>query len=162
MRFSRPKRRTRLVLAGFVLLVVMATPLAIDMARASHLAPGAHANAVAVYATGLTALDAAAVIALPLAVVFALWLIRGEQRRVNVRILNQRARDRRNLIDGGRALLVIAGCTGLIVGVLTGLHAVLMLIRPDLSAVPGLPSGFGLALVALLGGGLAYWLGKLR
>jgi hypothetical protein len=161
MRFYKPKRRTRLMLAGGLLLVAMATPLAVDLAHPHSILHGGRPDTVGVYASGLTALDTAAIVALPLAVIFALWLIRGEQREVNVRILNQRARDRQNLINGARTLLVVGGVAGLIVGSLAGIYATLVALRPDLAAMPGPPLTFGLALACLAGGSLAYALGKI-
>ena len=160
MRFYRPKRRTRLMLGGCLLLVAMATPLAVDIAH-SKISPQPHPDAVGVYASGLTALDSAAVVALPLAVIFALWLIRGEQHQVNVRILDQRARDRQNFIDGARTLLVVLGGAGLIIGGLGALYATLSAIRPELAAGPGLSFSFKFALPCLAVGGLAYGLGKI-
>jgi hypothetical protein len=165
MRFYKPKRRTRLLLAGFLLLVAMATPLAVDLARPDSFLRGQRADAAGVYAAGLTALDTAAIVALPLAAIFALRLIRGEQREVNVRILNQRARNRQNLINGLRTLAVLLGGAGLIVGGLVSIYAVMAMIEPGLPAMPRLPFafgfGFGLALPCFAIGGLAYALGRL-
>ena len=160
MRFYKPKRRTRLMLGGCLLLAAMATPLAVDIAHA-HVGLSHRPDAVGVYASGLTALDTAAVVALPLAVIFALWLIRGEQHQVNVRILNQRARDRQNLINAGRIVLVVGGGAGLIVGCLAALYATLTALRPELAGATGLPFTFSLALPCLAAGGLAYALGRL-
>jgi hypothetical protein len=161
MRFYKPKRRTRLMLAGFLLLVAMATPLAVDLAHPHSFLRGARPDTAGVYAAGLTALDTAAIVALPLAVIFAMWLIRGEQREVNVRILNQRARNRQNLINGARTLLVLLGGAGLIVGSLASIYAIVAAIEPDLAVAQGLPFTFGLALPCLAIGGLAYALGKI-
>ena len=160
MRFYKPKRRTRLMLGGCLLLVAMATPLAVDFAH-SNFSPQPRLDAVGVYASGLAALDTAAVVALPLAVIFALWLIRGEQHQVNVPILDQRARNRQNLINGGRTVLVVLGAAGLIIGGLGALYAALSAMRPELAAAPGLPFSFKLALPCLAAGGLAYGLGKI-
>ncbi|MEP7210622.1 MAG: hypothetical protein ABI740_07275 [Alphaproteobacteria bacterium] len=160
MRFYKPKRRTRLMLAGFLLLVAMATPLAVDLAHPSSL-HGVRPGTVGVYASGITALDTAAIVALPLAAIFVLWLIRGEQREVNVRILNQRARNRQNFINGLRTLLVVGGGAGLIVGSLAAIYAILTAIEPNLAVMRAFPLTFNLALPCLVAGGLVYALGKI-
>jgi hypothetical protein len=160
MRFYKPKRRTRLMLAGCLLLVAMATPLLVDLARPHAFLRTTHHDTVSVYASGLSALDTAAVVALPLAMIFALWLIRGEQREVNVRILNQRARNRQNLINALRTLAVVIGVGSLIAGCLGGLYAGLTALRPGLAFAPGLHFTLGAALACLIGGGAAYAAGK--
>jgi hypothetical protein len=160
MRFYRPKRRTRLMLAGFLLLVAMATPLAVELAHPHSLMHGARPDTAGVYAMGLSALDTAAIVALPLAVIFALLLIRGEQRGVNVRVLNQRARNRQNLINALRVLLVVVGAAGLIVATLAALYAGLTALRPDLAFEHGPHLTLGVALACLVGGGAAYAVGK--
>ena len=117
---------------------------------------------VDVYASGLNSLGVAAYVALPLAVVFLLWLLAGERREVNRRYLNQGARDRVNFVAFLRTMSIILGAAGIIVGSLSGLYSAMVAARPDLQYELPLPFfTFQLALYCLLGGGALYAVGRL-
>jgi hypothetical protein len=117
---------------------------------------------VGLYANGLTSLGIAGLVALPLAMIFAIWLMAGQQREVNRRFLGKGARNRRNLIEASRTLAIIVGSVGLIVGSLAGLYAAMMTARPDLKYELPIPFfTFELAVPCLLIGGALYAAGRL-
>ena len=113
------------------------------------------------YASGLGSLGVAGLVALPLAIFFALWLMAGERRQVNRRYLAQGARNRVNAFQSLRTLAIILGASGLIVGSLAGLYASMIAMRPDLYVELPLPFfTFGLAIPTFLAGLVLYILGR--
>lgn len=160
MQYSR-RKRFRLATGALLLLLLLSTPLAFGLWGAppaqAHKMPGAFG----LYMDGVSAIGVAGLIALPLGALFALWLILGEQRAVNRRVLTQRARNRRNGIQAAKSLSVILGGAGLIVGSLSGLYAALLAARPDLVMEPRLPLTFDLAIPCLIVGAVAYGIGRL-
>jgi hypothetical protein len=160
MRTRQPKR-IRLIAGAGLFLLLIATPLLLGLWRPAASEGSALPGVVGVYADGFSSLGIAGLIALPLAGLFALWLILGEQRAVNRRMLAQRARNRRNGIEAIRTLAIILGAAGLIVGSLSGLYASLIAVRPDVAIAPNLPLTFELAIPCLIIGGIAYAIGRL-
>ena len=159
MRFSRPRPKTRLYLCGALLVTLLAVPLAAGLSRPESLHNGLP-DPIAICVAGLAALGGAGLAATALALVFALWLVLGEQQHVNRRMLNQRARDRQNSINGARLLLVVIGAAGIIASGLMVVHAGLVALRPDLAAYAEPHFTFLAALVCFLLGASAYTLGR--
>ncbi|MBI1360925.1 MAG: hypothetical protein GC155_11660 [Alphaproteobacteria bacterium] len=159
MRFSRPKPKTRLYLCGALLVTLLAVPLAAGLSRPESMRHGLP-DPIAICVAGLAGVGDMGVAAMALALVFALWLVLGEQRIVNLRMLNQRARDRQNFINGGRLLLVVFGAAGIIASGLMTIHAGLVALRPDLAAYAAPHFTFLTAVVCFLLGISAYTLGR--
>jgi len=145
-----------------LLLVLAGSPLLLGMTRPG---PGVHEEVpglVGVYASGLSSLGMAGLVALPLALIFAFWLMAGERRAVNRKYLHGSARNRVNFVHGLRTFAIIIGATGLIVGSLAGLYAALVAARPDIAFELPLPFfTFQLAVPCLLIGGALYAAGRI-
>jgi hypothetical protein len=159
MQFST-RKRFRLVTGALLLLLLVSTPLAFGLWRPVHGVPTHLPGFLGIYEHGLTSLGVAGIVAGALGSAFAFWLIVGERKAVGRRILNQRARNRVNGVQAARALGVILGGAGLIVGSLSGMYAALVEWRPDLVEYPRLPLTFELAVPCLVLGGLAYAAGR--
>lgn len=158
MQFST-RKRFRLVTGALLLLLLIATPLAFGLglpAHRGHELPGA----LGAYSRGLTELGMAGMVALPLAGVFALWIMLGEHRNTKRRFLAQRVRTRHYLASVARTLAVILGGAALIVGSLAAIYAGLVAMRPDQFLGPRLPLTFNLAIPCLLLGAVAYTAGR--
>ena len=142
-----------LVLASAPMLLGFTNPLA-----DGHDAPGFFG----LYASGLSSLGIAGLVALPLAVIFAFWLMAGEQRVANRKYLHGSARARVNFVQSLRSFAIIFGAAGLIVGSLAGLYAALVDARPDVAFELPLPFfTFELAVPCLLIGGALYAAGRI-
>ncbi len=161
MRFRRT-RRLRIISGAALLLLLTGLPVLLGVTRP---AATAHAEAPAilkVYATGLSSLGLAGLVALGLAVVFGLWLIAGQRSAVHRKSLGSSWRAHRSMVETLRTLAVIFGAAGLIVGSLSGLYAGMMQARPDLYRDLPLPFFTAeLALICLLGGGALYAAGRI-
>lgn len=159
MRFRRTKR-LRIASAAVLLLVLMGAPLLLGLGW-----PSARTEApdlARAYAAGMNSLGMAALVALPLAIVFGLWVLAGQRRLVNLKYLGQNARNRHNTIESLRTLATILGGAGLIVGSLTGLYGAMIAARPDIAY--GLPLPFltvELALILLVVSGALYAAGRI-
>ena len=153
-------RRYRFFMVGS-LLALGVSPLVLLWTRPKPGAATEVPGMVDVYASGLNSLGVAAYVALPLAVIFLLWLMAGERREVNRKYLNQGARDRVNFVASLRTMSIILGAAGIIIGSLSGLYAAMIAPRPDLQYELPLPFfTFQLALYCLLGGGALYAIGR--
>lgn len=154
-------KRLRVIMVGS-LAALAVSPLVLLWTRPR---PGAATDVpgmVEVYAFGLNSLGVAAFVALPLAVIFLLWLMAGERREVNRKYLAQGARNRVNFAAGMRTLSIVVGAAAIIVGSLSGLYAGMIAARPDLQYELPIPFfTFQLALYCLLGGGALYAVGRL-
>ncbi len=161
MRFRRTKR-LRIASAAALLLLLTGAPLLLGLLWPAN---GADANVQGVahaYATGINSLGVAWMVALPLAIVFSLWLMAGQRRLVNLKYLGQNARNRHNLVESLRTFAIILGGAGLIVGSLAGFYGAILAVRPDLAQGLPLPFlTFDLALICLLGSGVLYAAGRL-
>ncbi|MDP3735841.1 MAG: hypothetical protein Q8R02_00535 [Hyphomonadaceae bacterium] len=161
MRYRRTNNRLRIVMGAGVLLLLAGAPILLGATRPKA---GVHSDVPAmldVYTTGFHSLGMAGMVAFPLAVIFALWLMAGERKLVNRKYLHGNARDRVNFVASLRTLAILIGAAGLIVGSLSGLYAALIAARPDLAYELPLPFfTFELALAYLLGGGLLYAAGR--
>ena len=161
MRSRRRTNRLRIVLDAGVLLLLAGAPMLLGAARPGS---GAHADVpgmLDVYTSGFHSLGVAWMVALPLAMLFALWLMAGERRLVNRKYLHGNARDRVNFVASLRMLAILIGAAGLIVGSLSGLYVALIAARPDLGYELPLPFTFERALACLLGGGVLYIAGRM-
>jgi len=115
-----------------------------------------------VYASGLTSLGIAGMVALPLALIFAFWLMAGERRVVNRKYLHGSARARVNFFQSLRTLAIVGGAAGIIVGSLALLYAGLVAARPEVAFELPLPFfTFELAVPLLLAGSLLYAAGRI-
>lgn len=159
---SRRTNRLRIVMGGSVLLLLAGAPILLGATRPE---PGVHRDVpgmLDVYTSGFHSLGIAGMVAFPLAVIFALWLLAGERKLVNRKYLHGNARDRVNFVASLRTLSILVGAAGLIVGSLSGLYAALIAARPDLAyELPLQFFTFELALACLLGGGLLYAVGRI-
>jgi hypothetical protein len=144
-----------------LLLVLVGSPLLLGFTRPAPNAGTEVLGFVGAYTSGLNSLGVAGLVALPLAIVFALWLMAGERRLVNRKYLAQGARNRVNALASLRTLAIILGAAGLIVGSLAGLYAAMIAMRPDLYSELPIPFfTFGLAIPTFLGGLVLYVLGR--
>lgn len=157
---TRRTNRVRIFFGAALFLVLGGAPLLLGLTRPPANIPAEVPTMVGVYASGLSSLGTAGLVAIPLAMLFALWLIAGQRREVNRRWLQQSARNRRNFLEFARSFAVIAGAAAIIVGSLAGLYAAIIAARPDLKAALSLPLTFDLALPCVLIGGLLYVLGR--
>lgn len=158
MRTARPNR-FRIYMGAGLLILLAAAPMLLGFARPAGRAdvPGLFG----VYTHGLTSLGIAGMVALPLAVIFALWLMAGERRAVNRKYLHGSARARVNFFQSLRTLAIVGGAAGLIVGSLAGLYALIVAARPEVAFELPLPFfTLQLAGTCLLVGGLLYALGR--
>lgn len=145
-----------------LLLVLVGSPMLLGLTRPAPDASSEIAGFVGVYASGLGSLNVAGLVALPLAVFFALWLMAGERRHVNRKYLSQGWRNRVNALQALRTLAIILGASGLIVGCLAGLYAAMIAVRPDLYLeLPISFFTFQFAIPCFLGGLALYLLGRL-
>lgn len=161
MRFYKT-RRLRIISVASLLLVLTGLPLAIGLIRPSDGQIVDTPGVVAAYAGGLSHLGIAGLVSLAFAVLFGYWLLAGKRHEVGLKYLAHSARRHHNLIEGARALAIIFGTAGLIVGSLAGLYAALMHARPDLASQFALPfMSAQLALGCLLGGGALYAAGRI-
>lgn len=160
MRRHRTKRLRLFMVGSLAALAV--SPLVLLWTRPR---PGAATDVpgmVDVYASGLNSLGVAAYVALPLAVIFLLWLMAGERREVNRKYLAQGARNRVNFVAGLRTMSIVLGAAGIIIGCLAGLYSGMIAARPELQYELPLPFfTFQVALFCLLGGGALYAVGRL-
>jgi Na+/pantothenate symporter len=160
MRRHRIRRYRFFRVGGFVALAI--SPLVLLWTRPKPGAATEVPGMVDVYASGLNSLGVAAYVALPLAVIFLLWLMAGERREVNRKYLNQGARDRVNFVAFLRTMSIILGAAGIIIGCLAGLYSGMIAARPELQYELPLPFfTFQIALYCLLGGGALYAVGRL-
>jgi hypothetical protein len=160
MRRHRTRRFRFLMVGSLAALAV--SPLVLLWTRPKPGAATEVPGMVDVYASGLNSLGVAAYVALPLAVIFLLWLMAGERREVNRKYLNQGARDRVNFVAALRTLSIILGGAGIIVGCLAGLYSGMIAARPDLQYELPIPFfNLQLALYCLLGGGALYAVGRI-
>jgi hypothetical protein len=145
-----------------LLLVLVGLPLLLGVTAPAPSAKTEVLGFVGMYASGLNSLGVAGLVALPLAILFALWLMAGERRQVNRKYLVQSARNRVNALHSLRTLAIILGASGLIVGTLAGLYATMIAMRPELYFELPIPVfTFGLAIPCFLGGLVVYVLGRL-
>jgi hypothetical protein len=145
-----------------LLLVLVGAPLLLGLTRPAPDASTEIAGFVGMYTSGLGSLGVAGLVALPLAIVFALWLMAGERREVNRKYLAQGWRNRVNALHSLRTLAIILGAAALIVGCLAGLYAAMIAVRPELySELPISFFTFGFAAPCFLGGIVLYLLGRL-
>lgn len=160
MRYSRTKR-LRIISCATLLLFLAGLPVMLGLTRP---APGGEAEApgvVLVYTHGLSSLGIAGLVALGLAIVFAIWLIAGQRQAVNRKFLGRNARRRHNFVEASRTVAIIVGAAGLIVGSLSGFYAAMMHARPDLYYSLPLPFFTAeLAMIGLFGGGALYAAGR--
>ena len=97
MRSRRRTNRLRIVLDAGVLFLLAGAPILLGATRPGS---GAHADVpgmLDVYTSGFHSLGVASMVALPLAMLFALWLMAGERRLVNRKYLHGNARRPRQL-----------------------------------------------------------------
>lgn len=159
---TRRTNRFRIVFGAALFIVLAGAPLLLGLTRHPADAPPEVPSMVGVYALGLSSLGFAGLVSIPLAMVFALWLIAGQRREVNRRWLQQSARNRRNFVEFARTFAIIGGAAGIIVGSLAGLYAALVTARPELYYELPLPAlNFQLAIPCLLIGGLLYAVGRI-
>ena len=159
MRRHRTKRLRVFMVGSLAALAV--SPLVLLWTRPRSGAANEIPGLVGVYASGLNSLGVVAFVALPLAVIFLLWLMAGERREVNRKYLAQGARNRVNFVAGLRTMSIVLGAAGIIIGCLAGLYAGMIAARPDLQYELPIPFfTFQLALVCLLGGGALYAIGR--
>lgn len=161
MRFRDPKR-LRIISGATLLLVLTSVPVLLGLTRP---APGHEASApgiVKVYTSGLTAMGWGGWIALGFAVLFGLWLIAGERQQVARKFLAPSSRRKRNLVEIPRALAIIFGAAGIIVGTLSGLYTAMIGARPDLLAyLPPPPLSISMAVTSLVVGAAVYTMGRI-
>jgi hypothetical protein len=159
MRRHRTKRLRLFMVGSLAALAV--SPLVLLWTRPRPGVATEVPGMVQVYASGLNSLGVAALIALPLAAVFLLWLMAGERREVNRKYLAQGARNRVNFVAGLRTMSIVLGAAGIIIGSLAGLYAGMIAARPELQYELPLPFfTFQVALLCLLGGGALYAVGR--
>jgi hypothetical protein len=160
MRRHRTKRLRVFMVGSLAALAV--SPLVLLWTRPRPGVATEVPGMVQVYASGLNSLGVAALVALPLAVIFLLWLMAGERREVNRKYLAQGARNRVNFAASLRTMSIVLGASGIIIGCLAGLYAGMIAARPDLQYELPIPFfNFQVALVSLLGGGALYAIGRL-
>jgi hypothetical protein len=159
---TRKTHRLRIFFGATLFLVLVGAPLLLGLTSPSAEAAPEIPSMVGVYALGLSSLGTAGLVAIPLAMVFALWLIAGQRREVNRRWLQQSSRNRRNFVETARTLAVIFGAAGIIVGTLAGLYAALIAARPELYDQMPLPFfTFQLTIPSVIFGGLIYAAGRI-
>ncbi len=159
---ARRTNRIRIAMGASLFLALAGAPLLLGFTRPSPGAATELPQLVGVYVSGFSSLGLAGLVALPLALLFSVWLMAGQRRDVNRRWLQQTARNRRNLVETGRTLAIIAGSVGLIVGSLSGLYATFIAARPDLQYELPIPFfTFEFAIPCLLIGGALYAAGRI-
>lgn len=158
MRFYKT-RRLRIISGASLLLLLIGIPAWLGFTRPGASLMGDAPQIVVAYATGLSSLGVAGMVAFALAAMFSLWLLNDETHHVGTRYLGRR---RRNIIETLRTMAIVFGAAGLIVGSLAGLYAAMIHARPDLYNELPLPFFTAeLALISLFGGGLVYAAGRL-
>jgi hypothetical protein len=159
---TRKTHRLRIFFGAALFLVLAGAPVLLGLTRPSAEVAPEVPSMVGVYASGLSSLGTAGLVAIPLAMIFALWLIAGQHREVNRRWLQQTARNRRNFVETARTLAILFGAAGIIVGSLAGLYAALVAARPELYDQLPLPFlTFQLAIPSVIFGGLIYAAGRI-
>jgi hypothetical protein len=159
---TRRTHRLRILFGAALFLVLAGAPLLLGLTRPSPEVAPEIPSMVGVYALGLSSLGVAGRVSIPLAMVFALWLIAGQRHEVNRRWLQQSSRNRRNFVETTRTLAILFGLAGIIVGALASLYAALVVARPELYAQFPVPAlNFQLAIPSLIFGGLVYAAGRL-
>src|SRR5262245_42518891 len=108
---TRKTQRLRLFMGGLMFAALAGVPLFLALTRPSDTTTPAVAHPSA-YAQGLDALGVAALVALPLALIFCPFLTAGQAREVSRRYLAKSARTRRTLLESARTLAVIFGSVG--------------------------------------------------
>lgn len=160
MLFYRTKP-LRIISGATLLLFLAGLPLLLGLTRpatAEAEAPGI----IVVYATGLTSLSIAGLVALVFAVIFSVWLIAGQREQIHRKYLGKSARRHHGMVATLRTLAVTIGGAGLIVGTLAGLYGAMVQARPETYNQLPLPAlTVELALTCLIGGGILYALGRI-
>lgn len=158
MRFYKT-RRLRIISGASLLLLLTAIPVFLALTRPAHGAAGEAPELVVAYATGLSSLGLAGLVAFGLAVLFLVWLLNGQSHHVGQKYVGRRRRD---VVESLRTVAIILGSAGLIVGSLAGFYAAIMHARPDLYFRMPLPFLTAqLALACLLGGAFVYAAGRI-
>lgn len=158
MRFHKT-RRLRIISGASLLLLLIGIPAWVGFKQPGASLMGDAPAVVVAYASGLSSLGVAGMVAFALAAMFSLWLLSDETHHVGTRYLGRR---RRNIVESLRTMAIVFGAAGLIVGSLAGLYAAMMHARPDLYNELPLPFFTPeLALISLFGGGLVYAVGRL-
>lgn len=160
MRYRDP-RRLRIISSASLLLLLTGIPLALMFTRPAGNAPSEMPGVFATYTTGLSSLGYASLAASAFALLFGFFLLAGKGQEVGRRYHQKSSQRRRNLVEFSRALAVLFGTTGLIIGSLAGLYAGMLQARPDLAGSLPLPFMTGeLGLITLIGGGALYAAGR--
>ena len=160
MRFRDPKR-LRIISGASVLLLLTGLPMIVGLTRFVPDPSAKPPGIMATYASGLTALSGAVMMASVLSVLFAIWHFVNLRRDVGRKYLMQSSRRRRNLVEDARTVGIILGVAGLIIGSLAGLYASMVHARPDLvNVMPALHVSAELAIGCLFGGALLYIAGR--
>ena len=160
MRFRDPKR-LRIISVASVLLLLTGLPMLVGLTRFVPDRSAQPPGILATYASGLSALSGAAIMASVLSVLFAIWHFVNLRRDVGRKYLMQSSRRRRNLVEDARTVGIILGVAGLIIGSLAGLYASMAHARPDLvNGMPALHLSAELAIGCLFGGALLYVAGR--
>lgn len=158
MRFYKT-RRLRIVSGASLLLLLIGIPAWLGFTQPGTSLMGDAPAIVVAYASGLSSLGVAGMVAFAFAAMFSLWLLNDEAHHVGTRYLGRR---RRNIIESLRTVAIIFGAAGLIVGSLAGLYAGMIHARPDLYNELPLPFFTAeLAFIGLLGGGAVYAAGRI-
>ena len=131
MRFYKT-RRLRIISGASLLLFLTGLPCCWALHGRLDGVPADAPGIVRAYTSGLSPLGVAGLVALGLAVVFALWLLAGQRQEVNRKYLGRNARRRHNAVAALRTPAIIFGAAGLIVGSLSGLYAAMIHARPEL------------------------------
>lgn len=161
MRFYKT-RRLRIISGASLLLVLTGLPVILGLTGPAHGAARQAPGFLVTYASGLSSLGVAGLVAFGLAIIFGLWLLAGERRQVGLKYLGASARRHHNLVETARTLAIVFGAAGLIVGSLAGLYAAMIQGNPEYYRQLPLPFFTAeLALVCLLGGGGLYAAGRI-
>jgi hypothetical protein len=160
MRYRDPKP-LRIISFASVMLVLAGLPVFVGVTRLAPDPAGQPPGIVSAYTSGLSALGGIGHFTTALAVLFGVWLFVNLRREVGRKYLMASSRRRRNLVEDARALGVVLGAAGLIIGSLAGLYAAMLHARPDLIPRLALPHLTGeLGIGCLLGGALLYAAGR--
>lgn len=160
MRYRDPKR-LRIISFASVMLVLVGLPVIVGLTRIAPDPAGTPPGIATTYTAGLSALGGTSLAASVLAVLFGIWHFINQHRDIGRKYLMASSRRRRYLVEDARALAILLGAAGLVIGALAGLYAAMLHARADLVdqlALPFLTAD--LALGSLLGGGLLYAAGR--
>ena len=158
MRFYKT-RRLRIISVASLLLLLTTVPVFLTLTRPAHGSTDEAPEFVAAYATGLSSLGLAGLVAFGLAALFFVWLLNSQSHHVGQKYVGRRRRDFDKSL---RSVAIILGSAGLIVGSLAGFYAAMMHARPDLYSRMALPFLTAeLAIGCLLVGGLVYAAGRI-